>query len=346
MRILLAAISFAGLLASSGSALSAIDKPITLRLADTQSVTHPVSVDGAQYFIKRVSELSAGKIKITHYPAEQLGKSKDTLDILAGGGVTDISFIGPSWYPGKLPLSTVGDLPGMYIDSASASKAVWKILSTTVYDRELKKRGIRPLIAFLTPTYQVLATKPIDDLSNMTGQKIRSPGGTFENTAMALRATAVSMPANEAYEAMRNGVLGAAFSDYIVADGQKLNELVKYGSFGAPLGSFTNTYCINQRAWDALPVEAQKILTQAGEETMNHLNAALNEREIALARQWEQKGSMKIKHLNADEQKRLVELLRPVQEKWSADMERRGLPGKKTLAEFRTLLQSSQDVKQ
>lgn len=345
MKALLAALGVAGLVAASGTASAALDKEINLKLADTQSVKHPVSVDGAQYFIKRVGELSGGKVKITHYPAEQLGKSKDTLEILAGGGITDISFIGPSWYPGKLPLSTVGDLPGMYVDAVAASKATWKVLSTTIYEKELKKRGIRPLIAVLTPTYQVLSTKPIDDLANLSGMKIRSPGGTFENAAVALKATPVSMPANESYEALQKGVLGGAFANYIVAEGQKLNELIKFGTFGAPLGSFNNTYCINQKVWDSLPPEAQKILSKAGEETMDHLNAALAKREVELAKKWEQSGTMKVKYLNGAEQKKLFELLQPVQAKWVSDMDQRGLNGKEILAEFRKHLQSFEGAK-
>lgn len=345
MKALIAALSLAGLVAASGTASAALDKQINLKLADTQSLKHPVSVDGAQFFIKRVGELSGGKIKITHYPAEQLGKSKDTLEILAGGGITDISFIGPSWYPGKLPLSTVGDLPGMYVDSVAASKATWKILSTTIYEKELKKRGIKPLVAVLTPTYQIMSTKPIDDLTNLAGLKIRSPGGTFENAAVALKATPVSMPANEAYEALQKGVLGAAFADYVVAEGQRLEELIKFGTFGAPLGSFNNTYCINQRVWDSLPPEAQQILTKAGEETMDHLNAALAKKETELAKKWGESGVMKVKYLNAAEQKRMTELLQPVQDKWASEMDQRGLNGKQILAEFRKYLRSSEGAK-
>ncbi len=340
MNLLFAAVSVAAILTFSESAVAVIDKPITLRLADTQSITHPVSVEGAQYFIKRVAEISEGKIKIQHYPAEQLGKSKDTLAILAGGGITDISFIGPSWYPGKLPLSTVGDLPGLYVDSVAASKAVWKVLSTTIYDKELKKRGIRPVIAILTPTYQILSVKPFNDLTNLAGMKIRSPGGTFDDAAVALHATPVSMPGNESYEALQKGVLGAIFADYIVAAGQKVDELIKYGTFGAPLGSFTNTYCINQKVWDSLPPEAQNILTKAATETMDHLNTALDKRENAFAKQWEQNGLMKIKYLKPDEQKKLFEMLQPIQNKWATEMEQRGLPGKQVLAEFKKHLQS------
>lgn len=341
MKRLLAALGAVSMFTLSAPLLgAAIDKPISLRFADTQSVTHPVSVEGAQYFIKRVAELSGGKIKIQHYPAEQLGKSKDTLDILAGGGITDISFIGPSWYPGKLPLATVGDLPGLYVDSVTASRVVWKIMSTTIYEKELRKRGIRPLIAVLTPTYQILSVKPFNDLTNLTGMKIRSPGGTFEDAAIALHATPVSMPANESYEALQKGVLGATFADYIVAAGQKLNELIKFGTFGAPLGSFTNTYCINQKVWDSLPPEAQNILTKAATETMDHLNTALDEREIAFAKEWERKGLMKIRYLKPDEQKKLLEVLQPVQNKWTREMEQRGLPGRQVVAEFKAQLQN------
>lgn len=319
----------------------ALDESITLRFAYTQSVNHPVSVEGAKFFSERVRELSNGAITIQEFPAAQLGSPRDTLEILARGGIADIPFIGPSWYPGQLPLATVADIPGLYIDSAPASRALWTVISGTIYEKELKQRGIRPLVAVLTPTYQIFSVQPFPkDLTQLRGLKLRSPGGTFEYAAVALGATPVSMPANDAYEALSRGVLDATFADFIVAEGQRFEEATNWATYGAPFGSFTNIYAINQQVWDQLPDKAREILVEAGMKTMDNMNRALNEREVSLAKRWSSEGKVEVRYLTPTEQKSLLDRLRPVQEQWVADMERRGLPGSEILNEFRKALET------
>ncbi|MCX5905642.1 MAG: hypothetical protein NTY64_00205, partial [Deltaproteobacteria bacterium] len=82
---------------------------IIIKFTDTHPLTHDVSTHGHQPFQKRVEELTGGKVKFKHFPAEQLGKEKDFVE-LARKGIVDIIYSGGGQQGGKMPLHAGCDL--------------------------------------------------------------------------------------------------------------------------------------------------------------------------------------------------------------------------------------------
>jgi TRAP-type C4-dicarboxylate transport system substrate-binding protein len=127
-----------------------------LRLADGIPSGHIIDRLIIEPFIKAVSAASAGQIEIQHFPAEQLGKSRDLL-MLTQSGVADIGFIVPSYMSDRMPLTTVTELPGIFQTTCQGNAALralaadGQILDT----QEFKANGIKPLIIFLIPAYQL-----------------------------------------------------------------------------------------------------------------------------------------------------------------------------------------------
>ena len=81
---------------------TAAGEPITLSLADYQSPKHFQSVNGTQKWMKRVEELTNGKVKFNYYPGEQLAKAGDLLDLVRTGGA-DLANICHCYVAGKMP---------------------------------------------------------------------------------------------------------------------------------------------------------------------------------------------------------------------------------------------------
>ena len=71
---------------------------------------------GQTWYLKRVEELSKGRVKFEPYWSSSLVPSRQLLDALKSG-IADVSFIIPGYYPGKLPLLTVATLPTTYADA-------------------------------------------------------------------------------------------------------------------------------------------------------------------------------------------------------------------------------------
>jgi len=82
------------LLVAAGKTAYAQAKPIELKLSHFMSPMHNLHVDVFVPFTKEVEEKSKGRLKITIFPGEALGKSRDHFDMVTTG-VTDIAFVIP-----------------------------------------------------------------------------------------------------------------------------------------------------------------------------------------------------------------------------------------------------------
>lgn len=313
-------------------------QPIVLKLADSLPASHIFTVSGGLYWANRVEELTGGKVKFEHYPAEQLGKAKDLLD-LTQAGTADVAYIGPAYTAGKLPLCGVGELPGLFDSNVVASKAYQEVAQGILYETELKKFGIRPLIANLLAPYQALNTKKeVKSLSDMKGLKMRVGGGTIEQTAALIGAVPVSVTPPEMFEAIQRGVLDGSLISYTSAKQYKFEEIIKYGTVGANFGTFALIYCINENVWQQLPEDVRKVMAETAKEASVHMSEAIAAEEGKVIQQWEQQGKV-LYRLSEAEQKEWGTALQPVCDQWVKDMEAKGLPAAQAFDEFQKALE-------
>lgn len=65
---------------------------------------------------------SNGRIKIDYFGAEQMGSARVLFSILQRGSA-DIASVVPAYYEGKMPLSSISGLPGMFSSALIGSQA-------------------------------------------------------------------------------------------------------------------------------------------------------------------------------------------------------------------------------
>ncbi|GIT48695.1 MAG: hypothetical protein Ct9H300mP14_06230 [Gammaproteobacteria bacterium] len=97
------------------------------------------------------------------------------------------------------------EMPNLGTNAESASVAYWR-----VHEKYLAKanehKGVT-LIGLSSHGPAVIQTKtPLGDLSELSGLKIRVPGGVGSKVGKALGVTAVKLPAPKVYEALSSGV--------------------------------------------------------------------------------------------------------------------------------------------
>ncbi|HET9651099.1 MAG TPA: hypothetical protein VFP36_02860, partial [Usitatibacter sp.] len=102
--------SIAASLAATAIGLAALAAPaqaqLKLRVADSFPNGHFISEKITKPWIADIQKRAGNALQLEYYPAEQLGKSKDTLS-LTGSGVIDIGYVAPAFVGDKLPLSVV-----------------------------------------------------------------------------------------------------------------------------------------------------------------------------------------------------------------------------------------------
>jgi len=247
------------------AALPARADKITLRLADGLPTTHIINRTIVEPFISQVSEATHGQVEIRHFPAEQLGKARDML-MLTQAGVDDIGFIVPSYQSDRMPLSTVTELPGIFQTSCQGDAALRALTEegAILNEREFKPNGLKPLIIFLMPAYQLILSsgRPLGALKDAEGLKIRTPGGAMDLTLMQLGAVPIRVGPTDIYEGMSRGTLDGALLAYQSAVAYHLAPLLKSGTLGQDFGTVAVTFSIRLKTWNALPADVQETLSR------------------------------------------------------------------------------------
>ncbi|MFM1653005.1 TRAP transporter substrate-binding protein DctP [Brevibacillus sp. B_LB10_24] len=316
---------------------SSSSEVITLKAADSLPTSNDLSSEGIVYWMRQVEELTNGKVKFEHFPAEQLGKAKNMLDITKNK-VTDVSYIGVGYVPDKLPLSGVGELPGAASSSVEATKAYWKVVQDLLLEKEFLKNGVRPMFAVVLPPYKVMTKgKPVQTIEDLSGLKLRSGGGAQSFTLTSLGATPVSMPAPDTYTALERKTIDGVIFPLTSIKPYQLEKIVEYVTDNSNYGGFVATYCINEKVWQSLPEDIQQAMLKAGENSMNHLASHLDDMNQKLQAEFKANG---VQFIEMDEQNfgKFDQIVKGIWDNWAKELDNRGLPGTEVKDAFKAAL--------
>ncbi len=310
---------------------------IKLKIADSFPVTHPGHYS-VLYFIERIDKLTHGRVKIDYFPAEQLGKLKDYLN-LCSQGIADIAYVPPSFYAGQLPLNTVGILP-LYTSGIHGTE-IYNRLINTVPDltQEILRYGMRPLFVTLGDQYDIgTVRKPVRSPEDLKGLKLKTSGGLFDKIAKQYGIIGVTVASPEVYEATQRGIVEGNILTYPSVKAYRLNELEKFHTYGARMGGFPWLYMMNEKRWQKLPSEIQKALMIAAKDYNKHFSENWHNEGIRLVEEFEKAGMM-IYRIQPKDRAKWEAPLKGIEEVWIQDMEKKGLPGRKVFAEFQKICQ-------
>jgi TRAP-type C4-dicarboxylate transport system substrate-binding protein len=295
---------------------------------------------GEDWYLKRIEELSKGRIKFERHWSGSLVPPKQSLEALSSG-VVDVSFLIAQWHPDKLPLLTIQTLPTEYRDPWIVGKAFYDFAQKDYAQKELAKQNAVFLISIPLPTYNLLLKKPVHDLSDLKGLKIWASGEQAD-MMKALGAVPVTIPTPEVYTALERGTLdGAAYPPLLIVD-FGMQAAANY-LWRLPLGMKASMLAINQNVWNSLSPDLKEIMRKAADDTLKY-DAAYDE---IVQQQGNEKEAMdKIRKAGVtvadapDSAKAKVKSLSaPLWDSWIKKMDKAGLPGKQAAADYRALLE-------
>ncbi len=322
----------------AGTARVSAQEVITLKLADQFPLTHIASKLYSQKFIKLVEERSNGRVKIRHFPAQQLAKANGMLDAVRSG-ITDIGFVGIVYSTQKMPLTSVIELPGLFTDVGKAVRAFRRLNEEILYEQEYKPLGLRPLWLMVSPPYQFVmkSDQPITDLAQVKGLKMRAAGGTGAMVLESIGAVPVKVAAGDFYVALSRGTIQGAAYTPLGIPALKLNEVTKTVSKNASLGTVTFAAFINDAAWEKLPPDVQQLLLEVGAEVETgavKVIAGASEKTYAKLTD----AGMTVYDLPDNVLDQLAGALQTVADNWLAQLSERGIDGAPVLAKFKQYL--------
>ncbi|SDS44836.1 TRAP-type C4-dicarboxylate transport system, substrate-binding protein [Brevibacterium sandarakinum] len=309
------------LLAGCGSNGTNNDQ-VVLKAADWYPEAHMGIQEGTKIWMDKVEEYTDGNVSFDHYPGEQLGKASDFLNLVQTGAA-DAALIGSPYYPSEMPVASVGQLPGLFQTSCEGTKGYWDLVKpgSKIAETELAEMEVVPVFTAVSPSYEIMTSKkPLEETNDAHGLKIRTSGGLYEESVTQIGASPTSITASEQYEALNRGTIDGTVFGYATAPDYSLEEVVKYGTVGAKMGSFPTVEVISKDVWDSIPEEYQGEILKAGEEASLHLCEVWDNRETTNREKWNKDGIIEVTEIDDSQQNDWNDSHKKVQEKWLSNL--------------------------
>ena len=176
--------------------------------------------------LEEMKKASGGSLDYTMYAGGALGKGPEHFDIVAKG-LSDMGYFTATFTPGRFPLTDVLSL-AVWVDGKDLAVDI----GNAVYERILKDEFKDVKVLELNGCIQsyIWTKKPVSKMEDLTGMKLRTPGGHQTNYVKALGAEPVFMPPGDVYMAIETGTVDGIVTCPPVILAFKLHEVAKHGS--------------------------------------------------------------------------------------------------------------------
>jgi TRAP-type C4-dicarboxylate transport system substrate-binding protein len=249
-----------GMLAGACIATTATAQEVTLRLHQFLPAQANVPAHILDVWADSVEADSEGRIKIDRFPSMQLGGAPPQLIDQAIDGVADIIWTVAGYTPGRFPQLEVFELPFISSDAEATSRAYWELAEERMMDTDFA--SFKPLGLWVHGPGVIHSNRPITDVADLRGLKLRAPTRTTTTLFTELGATAVGMPVPAVPESLSRGVIDGAVIPWEVVPALKVQELVaNHTEFpGEALYTTAFIMAMNSAAYAALPADLQAVI--------------------------------------------------------------------------------------
>lgn len=321
MRIALVAGLVAGALAA-GPALAQTSWDMPTPYADGNFHTKNV-----RDFVSEVEKAAGGKLKITVHSNASLIKMPEIKRAVQTGQV-QIGEVLISVLSNEDAMFGFESIPGLATSYAEAKK-LYAAAKPFVAQR-LEKQGLMLLYSVAWPPQGIYAKKPIESAADLRGIKFRTYNPSTSRFAELMGAVPTTVQVPEVPQAFRTGLVDAMITSGATGvDTQAWDYLTHYYDTQAFLPQ--NVVMVNKAAFDALPADVKKALTDAAaraEERGWKMSEELNE---GYKKTMAEKG-IKVLQPSAKLKADIVAIGKQMADEWA---KRAGADGDKVLAAFR-----------
>jgi TRAP-type mannitol/chloroaromatic compound transport system substrate-binding protein len=231
--------------------------------------------DMAQEYVKRVNEMSGGRLRIDYLLAGAVVKPFEVMDAVSRGVLDGGHTVPVYWYGKSKVASLFGSGPINGCDAQQTLAWIYRGGGLQLYQELLAKLGLNAVGFFAMPMpTQPLGwfKKPVKGAQDMKGLKYRTVGLAADlMQQMGLRVT--QLPGGEIIPAMEKGVIDAFEYNNPTSDSRfGAQDVVKnymMGSYHQAMEFFEIIF--NKKKWESIPKDLQAIL-QYGVEAASSSN--------------------------------------------------------------------------
>ncbi|WP_457562283.1 TRAP transporter substrate-binding protein [Caminibacter pacificus] len=216
----------------------------------------------ADYFAKRVEELSHGRIKVEVYPNAQLGKDKV---ILRKMKFNTVQMAAPSFskFTGLVPQLGLFDLPFLFKNEDHLHRVLDGKVGQKLLDMVTKKGYVA--LAYWDNGFKQLtdSKRPLIKPSDCKGLKFRVMSSkVLIEQFKALGAIPVVLPFSEVYSALQQGVVDGQENTISNIYTKKFYEVQRYMTMSNH-GYLGYMVVMSKKFWNKLPADLKAVVKQA-----------------------------------------------------------------------------------
>ena len=327
-----------GLAAAASFASSAAAQEVTLRLHQFLPAQANVPAHILDLWADKVEADSEGRIKIERYPAMQLGGTPPQLIDQVIDGVADIVWTVAGYTPGRFPQVEVFELPFISPDAEATSRAYWELAEARMMDTDFA--AFKPLGVWVHGPGVIHANRPITDVADLRGLKLRAPSRTTTTLFTDLGATSVGMPVPAVPESLSRGVIDSAVIPWEVVPSLKVEELVSYHTEfpGDALYTLAFIFAMNHDSYNALPDDLKAVIDANSGLEFSGLAGRIQQADDAPGRELAVARGNTIITLDETQVAAWREASQPTIDAWIAEADAAGLDGAGLYAEAQALI--------
>jgi TRAP-type mannitol/chloroaromatic compound transport system substrate-binding protein len=273
-RFLKGAAATAGTAAAGFPMIVKSQSPIVLKMQGSWG-SADIFNEMAQEYVKRVNEMSGGRLRIDYLLAGAVVKPFEVMDAVSKGVLDGGHTVPVYWYGKSKVASLFGSGPINGCDAQQTLAWIYRGGGLQLYQELLAKLGLNAVGFFAMPMpTQPLGwfKEPVKSSADLKGLKYRTVGLSADlNQQMGLKVT--QLPGGEIIPALEKGVIDAFEYNNPTSDmrfgAQDVVNNYMMGSFHQAMEFFEIIF--NKRKWESIPKDLQAIL-QYGVEAASSSN--------------------------------------------------------------------------
>jgi TRAP-type C4-dicarboxylate transport system substrate-binding protein len=290
---------------------------------------------------KEIEKQTNGRVKFTFFHQGGLAPADQIYDAVVKG-IADVGLSCFTYTRGKFPLTSVIDLPLGLQDGVTATR-----MANAYYKKFMPKELDEVKMLYVHghgPGLVHMTKKPVNNLEDLKGMKIRSTG-LASKIVLALGAAPVGTTMPETYDALRTGVAEGATAPIQALKGFRWGEVIKYTILNYGSSYSTGFFIVmNKSKWNALPADIKKIFEKVSEEYAEKTGALWDSTDKDGVKFITDKG-VKMIALSKEEDARWALAVKPLLSAYVEEMKTKNLPGDEALKFCQDFIKANQKAK-
>lgn len=242
---------------------------VTLRLAHPLPESWP-AVQWDKWWAEEVERRSGGAVKIEMFWSGQLGGLLEIKNLVSSGAV-DLGVFAQAVHASEMPMTSIaaGLLNRVSADAATAQELAGKVYAAEATQAELDELNLHPIKWTVTSPYRLLCNKPVAEMADLEGLRVRAVGGAYVPIWMeSYGMVPTRVQATEIREGLQRGTLDCNFGPIEWVPFFSLQAVAPYLS-DINTGTFTTfqLYAPADR-WDSWPESVRNLMTEVAQDAM------------------------------------------------------------------------------